>query len=120
MNVSQKSRDIDKSEVVTRVDSQELHLPLNPHKSELLGWSVAVVKEELFTRLDVSLCKYSDPVISVHHQHLGATVGVDGMIGESDLVSFPCRVHHILVVQVEEEGTHVLVIHFAPPVCLVL
>ena len=99
---------------------KELHLPLNAYEPQLLGGTVAVVEEQLLPRLDVSLGKDADPVVPVHHQHLGTAVGVDGVVGKSDLVPLPGRVHHILVVQVEEEGAHVLVVHFAAPVCLVL
>ena len=43
--------------------------------------------------------------------HLGTTVGVDGMVCKSDLVALSRGVHDVLVVEVEEEGAHVLVVH---------
>ena len=51
------------------------------------------------------------PVVPIDHEHLGAAVWVDRVVGEADLVPLPGGVHHILVIQVEEEGAHVLVIH---------
>ena len=105
MNVSQKRRDIGKFAWCPMRNLEELHLPLNAYEPQLLGGTVAVVEEELLPRLDVSLGKDADPVVPVHHQHLGTAVGVDGVVGKSDLVPLPSRVHHILVVQVEEEGT---------------
>ena len=56
---------------------QKLHFPLNSNKSQLFRWSITVIKEELFSRLNVSLCKYSDSVITIDHQHLGAAVWID-------------------------------------------
>ena len=42
------------------------------------------------------------------------------MICKSDFVSFSGCIHHVLIVEVEEEAAHVLVVHLAPPVRLVL
>ena len=55
-----------------------------------------VVEEEFFSCSDVSLCKNADAVVAVDHHHLGTTVGIDGMVCESNLVAFASRVHHIL------------------------
>ena len=53
-----------------------------------------VVEEELVARLDGPLGEDADSVVSVHHHHLGVAVGVDGVVGEPDLVPLPRRVHH--------------------------
>jgi len=43
--------------------------------------------------------------------YLSAAVRIDGMVCESNLVSFPCSIHYILIIQVKQEGTHVLIIN---------
>lgn len=43
--------------------------------------------------------------------YLGTAVWVDGVVCEPDLVPLPGGVHHVLVVQVEQERAHVLVVH---------
>ena len=81
--------------------SEKLHFSLDPDEPELLGGSVPVVKEQLVPRLDVALGKDADPVVPVDLEDFGVAVGVDGMVGEPDLVALPCCVHHELVVEVE-------------------
>lgn len=44
--------------------------------------------------MNESLSKDTDPVISIDHHHLGVAVGIDRVIGKSDLVTFPRRIHH--------------------------
>ena len=99
---------------------QELHLALNAHETQLLGRAISVVEEELLPRLDVPLGEDADAVVAVHLQHFGLAVGIDGVVGEPDLVALPRGVHDELVVEVEEEGAHVLVVHLSSPVRLVL
>lgn len=55
---------------------------------------IPVVKEQLFSRLNGSLGKDTDPVVAVHHHHLRVAVGVDGMVGEPYLVTLARRVHY--------------------------
>lgn len=55
-----------------------------------------VVKEELFSRFNVPLGIDTNTMITIHHHHLSKTVGVDGVVSKSDLVSFPSRIHHII------------------------
>merc|ERR1719497_146233 len=99
---------------------QKFHFSLNPHKSQLFRGSVAVVKEQLLSWLDVSLGKNTNPVISVHHQNFCTTVGIYRVVGESDFVSLPGGVNHVFIVEVEEKAAHVLVVHLPSSVCLVL
>ena len=63
--------------------SEELHFPLDPHKSELFSRSVAVVEEEFVPRLDVSFGEDTDAVIAVDLQHFGVAIWVDGVVGKS-------------------------------------
>ena len=99
---------------------QELHLALYAHETQLLGRAISVVKEELLPRLDVPLGEDADAVVAVHLQHFGLAVGIDGVVGEPDLVALPRGVHDELVVEVEEEGTHVLVVNLSTTVSLLL
>jgi len=59
-------------------------------------------------------------VITVHHHHFGVTVWTDGMIGEPDFVSLTSSVHDKVIVKIEQEAAHVLVVNFSPAVRLVL
>jgi len=70
--------------------------------------------------LNISPCENSDFVISIDHYNFCITIWVDRVIGKSDLISFPGCIHHVLIVEVEEEAAHVLVVHLAHPVRLVL
>ena len=67
--------------------SEKLHFSLDPDEPELLGGSVPVVEEKLVSVLDVPLGEDPDPMVAVHLQHFGVAVGVDGVIGETDLVA---------------------------------
>ena len=42
------------------------------------------------------------------------------LLSEPDLVPLPGGVDDVLLVEVEEEAAHVLVVHFTSPICLVL
>ena len=86
MNVSQKWQDSDNLKVDGNLE--ELHLPLNPHKSELLGGAVAVVKEELLSGLNIPLREDTNSVITIYHQNLRTAVWVDWVVGKPDLVSW--------------------------------
>jgi len=59
-------------------------------------------------------------MVPIHTQNLSAAVWIDGMIGKSDLIPFPGGIHHKLIVEIEEEGTHVFIINLPSPVCLLL
>ena len=99
---------------------QKFHFSLDSHEAELLCGSIAIVKEELFTGLDVPLGKNPDAMVPVHLQHLGVTIRIDGVVGKADLVALPRGINHKLIVQVEEERAHVLVVNFAAAISLVL
>ena len=59
-------------------------------------------------------------MVSVDLQNLCVAIWVDGVVGEADLVPLPGGVHHELVVEVEEEGTHVLVVNLSTTVSFLL
>ena len=40
------------------------------------------------------LGKYADAVVAIDHQHFCITVGIDRMVGETDLVAFARGVYH--------------------------
>jgi len=86
----------------------------------LLCGSVSVVKEELLTGLNGPLGKDTDPMVAGDHHYLGIAVGINGMVGEPNLVALSGRIHNKIVVQIEEERAHVLVIDFATAIGLVL
>lgn len=100
-----------------------------------------VIKEELLSGSDEFGGKDADPVIPVDHLDPGVAVGIAGMIGETDLVPHSRRIHReicakpsksangatlihpmvvITVVEVEEEGALLLVVHFPSTVRLIL
>ena len=68
---------------------QKFHFSLDPNKSQLLRGSVAVVKEQFLSRLNVSLGKNTNPVIPVHHENLHITIRLGAVIGESYLAPDP-------------------------------
>lgn len=82
--------------------------------------AVPVIKEELFASLNCPLGKNPNPMIPVHHDHFGITVGVHRMVGKSNFVSFPCSIHYKIVVQVEKEAGHILVIDLPSSISLIL
>ena len=59
-------------------------------------------------------------MVPVDFEHFCVAVWVDGVVGEADLVPLPGGVHHELVVEVEEEGAHVLVVDLTTTVSLLL
>ena len=113
-------------------------------ENELIRGSVTIIQEQFFARLDHLAGKDSNAMVAIdlktkkrisqknhvmngidsfvlpHLQNFSVAIWVKRMIGESDLVSLPGGIEHELVVQVEEEGRLVLVVHFSPAVCLVL
>lgn len=48
------------------------------------------------TWLDGSLSKYSNSMIAVHHHHLCIAVGIDRMIGETNLVSLASGINDVV------------------------
>lgn len=55
---------------------KDISLSLDPHILEGISLAVPVIKEELFASLNCPLGKDPNPMISVHHDHFGITVGV--------------------------------------------
>lgn len=99
---------------------QEFHFSFNSHKSELFRWSIAIVEVEFISRLNVPFGKNPNPMVPIHTQNLSATVWIDGVISKSYFVSFPSCIHHKFIVEIEEEGTHVLIINLPSSVCFLL
>jgi len=97
-----------------------LHVPLYPHELQLFSWSVSIIEEQLVAGLYRSLRKNSNPMISVDHHYLRLAIRVNRVICETNFVTFSRGVDYEVVVEVEEEGTGVLVVDFASPVRLVL
>jgi len=56
--------------------------------------TLPVIEEQLLARLDESFGKYSDAVVAVNHHDFGVAVGIDRVVGESDLVALPRGVHN--------------------------
>lgn len=79
----------------------DFHFPFNSNKLQLFGGSVSVVKEELLARLYGPLGKDADTMIAGHHHDLGITVGIDGVVGKPNLVSFASSIHNKIVVQIK-------------------
>lgn len=48
-----------------------------------------VIEKELFSRMDKPFCKNANPMIAIYHHDFGIAVGIDGVIGEPNFVSFP-------------------------------
>ena len=57
---------------------------------------IPIVEEQFFPCLDWSLGKDPDSMVSVDHHDFGVTVGIDRVVGKSDLVAFSCGIHHII------------------------
>ena len=55
-----------------------------------------VVKEELFSWVDIPLRVDTNAMVSVDHHDLGEAVGVAGVIGKSDLVALSSSIHHVI------------------------
>merc|ERR1719195_527559 len=102
------------------ISLQKFHFSLDSNKSQLLCRAVTIVEEQFLSGLDVPFGENTNSVISVYHENFRTAVGIDGVVGKSYFIAFPCGVHNVLVVEVEEEAAHVLVVHFPPPVGLVL
>ena len=65
----------------------------------------------IYFSLCVSIYFSIEDNLSVGLVYLGTTVWIDGVVGESDLVALPRGIHHVLVIQVEQETAHVLVVN---------
>lgn len=55
-----------------------------------------IIKEEFFSRFNVPFGIDANAMVAIDHHHLGKTVGVNGMVGKSNLVAFPSRIHYIV------------------------
>jgi len=86
----------------------------------LLRLVIAVVEEEFVTGSDRFEGEDPDPMISVDHQHFGATIGSFRMVGESDEIADPCRIHYLFVVETEEIATLLSIIDLASSLTLLL
>ena len=127
----------------SRAQDVSVCLPLDPDEFELLVRAIAVVEEQLLAGVDRPFSEDADSVVAVDHDDAGRTVRVDGVIGETNLVSLSGSVDDVVlrtrkisddqkgrvdaddtasthVVEVEQEGAGVLVVHLAAPVGLVL
>lgn len=62
----------------------------------LVTWlyQIPVVKKEFLAGVNEPFGKNADSVVAIDHHDFGVAVGVDGMVGEPNLVAFPSRVHH--------------------------
>jgi hypothetical protein len=99
--------------------SQKFFFPFNSNKFKLLSRSISrecaihfyklviiiygkllqeankpIVKEELFSRMDKSFSKNTNPMIAVDHHDFCVAVRIDGVIGESDFVTLSSSVDH--------------------------
>ena len=101
-------------------DSEDFRFAFDADEFQLFGWSIAIVEEELFARLNRSFRKNSDAMVAVDHDYLRVAVWIDGMICEANFVSFARCVHHEVVVEIEQEAASVLVVDLATTVCFVL
>jgi len=97
-----------------------VHFSFNPDEAELLSWSVAIIKVQLLPRLNSPFRKDSNPVVPIHHHNFSIAVGIDRVICKADFVAFTGCVHNEIIIQVEKETAHVLVVHFPPSVSLIL
>ena len=100
--------------------SRRVHIAFNANESQLFGRSVTIVEKKLLARLNGPLGKNANPVVAVNHHNFGGAIRIHRMIGETNFVAFARGVHHEIVVEVEEEAAHVLVVNFAAPIGLVL
>lgn len=108
------------SKRLKRIKLTLVEVPLDLDKLESLGGPVAVVEEELLAEVDVALGKDADPVVAINEHDACVAVRVDRVIGEAYLVSLALGVHHVVVVEVEEEGALESVVDLAATVGLVL
>lgn len=99
---------------------QDFHFTLDADELELFGGTVAVVEEELLAGLNDSLGEDSNPMVTVYHDDLCIAVGIDGMVGEADFVSFSGGINNKIVVEIEKEAARVLVVDFSATISLVL
>lgn len=99
--------------------SQKFSLPFDAHKLKLFCGPIPVIKiqkivlkrsfkqyfnleynnlpiieKELLSGMDVSLRKYTDPVITIDHHDFGIAVGINRVIGKSNLVPLSSCIHN--------------------------
>lgn len=55
---------------------------------------IPIIEEELLASLDGSFGKDTDAMITVDHHDFSVTVGVDGVVGETDLVALASGIHY--------------------------
>jgi len=106
--------------VIFQAVLENFHLTLDPNELELLRWSVTIVEEQFLAGLDDALCKDSNAVISIHHNHLRVTIWINGMIGKSDFVSLACGIHNEVVIQIEEKAARIFVVDLPTSVSFIL
>ena len=81
---------------------------------------ITVIEEQFLPRLYLPTGIDADLVLAVGRHHPCVAVGVLGVVRELDLVALARGIHHVLVVEVEEETAVQFVVDFTPPVGLVL
>lgn len=99
---------------------ENFHFPFNPNKLELLCWTVSIVKEQFFSRLNDSFGKDPNAMITVDHNHFGVTIRVDRVISEANFISFTCGVDNKFIIQVEQETASILVVNLSSSICFLL
>lgn len=99
---------------------QNFHFTLDTNKLQLLGWTVAVVKEELLTRLNGTFGKDTNAMIAVYHDDLCIAVGIYRMICEANFVALASRVDDKVIVEIEQEAARVLIVDFSTTIGFVL
>lgn len=81
----------------------DIGLPLYANILQGICLAVPVIKEELLSCLDGPLGKDSYPVVSIHHHNFGIAIGVHGVVGKADFISFASGINNKIIVEVEEE-----------------
>ena len=81
---------------------------------------VTVVKANFLADFDIFLREYCDVMIAPGHFDLRDAVRCVGMICKLDLATFPRRVDHHMLIEIEEKAQIDLVVYLTSTVCLVL
>lgn len=89
---------------------QKFHFTFDANKFELFCWSIPVIEEQLFARLNSPFCKYTDSMVTIYHHHLSVAIRIDGMIGKADFVTFSCGIDDKVIVQIEQKTAHVFIV----------
>jgi hypothetical protein len=59
-------------------------------------------------------------MIPIDHHNLGITIRIYRVISEPNLVPLPGRIHHKIIIQIEEETARVFIVNFSTTIGFLL